>query len=289
MTLTLQYEVRKQDAEKTLRNFLHGHNISRKAITALKHRGGKTLVNGEAFKMYQALQTGDIVVIIFPPEEVSESLVLEPMQLEIEYEDEYLLVINKPAGIPVIPSRAHPRGTLAGGIMYYYKQFGIMSTVHFVNRLDKKTSGLLIVAKYRHIHHLLTKDIKHIQRKYYALVSGVPSAASATIQAPIARAKEGQIGRCVHPDGKRAITHYETIRKVDGNALVRCELETGRTHQIRVHMAHIGCPLIGDNLYGEGNIMESMMLHSYHVAFTHPTTQEFLTFASGIPERFNLA
>jgi len=185
MTLTLQYDVQEPTV---LRNFLQREGISRKAITTLKHRGGKTLVNGEATKVHHELQVGDVVTISFPPEKVSEGLVLEPMQLDIVYEDDYLLVINKPAGIPVIPSRAHPRGTLAGGIIHYYQQVGIASTVHLVNRLDKETSGLLIVAKYRHIHHLLTRDIKQIQRKYYALVSGIPSELQARIQAPIARA-----------------------------------------------------------------------------------------------------
>ena len=288
MTLTWQYKVGKQDGDKTLGSFLHSNDVSRKAITALKHRGGKALVNGEAFKMYQKLRVDDVVTVVFPPEEVSTSLVLEPMKLNIVYEDEYLLVINKPAGMTVIPSRAHPNGTLANGIVHYYQQSNIMSTVHLVNRLDRETSGLLIVAKYRHIHHLLTKDIKQIQRKYYALISGVPSKSSAIIQAPIARTDKGQIGRRVHPDGKIAITHYEILEEISGNALVKCELETGKTHQIRVHMAHIGCPLIGDSLYGKGNVSESMMLHSYYVAFTHPATQEFLMFETEVPKRFNL-
>ena len=225
--------------------------------------------------------------------QVEENPMLKRMQvpsknLEIVYEDPWLSVINKPAGIPTIPSLRHPEKTLANALIHYYNEHEIASTIHFVNRLDRDTSGLLMVAKYRHIHHLLTKDVKQIKRKYYTLVKGVMEKNSGTVHAPIARESEGNVRRCVRADGDDSITHYQVLEVWEKLTLVECELETGRTHQIRVHMNYLGHPLVGDTLYDEFalELEEGHLLHSYELSFTHPITKERHLFQTDLPKRF---
>jgi len=274
--MVLNYTVTK---EGLLLDFLKSRDLSKKAVTAIKHRGGKLEVNGTEQNVRYQLAPGDRVTVTFPPE--PKGLSLEPWDfpLEIVYEDDWLLVINKPSGIPVIPTRRYPDGTLANALMHYYEQIGLESTVHFVNRLDKDTSGLLVVAKYRHVHHLLTGDIKQVERRYLARVNGCPNPLKGTVDAPIARLEEGNVLRGVREDGQRSVTHYEVLESNGTTSLVECRLETGRTHQIRVHMSYLGCPLVGDSLYGDtSNIGGGQHLTSYYLAFKHPLTGEHLKF-----------
>ncbi|EFF64694.1 RluA family pseudouridine synthase [Turicibacter sanguinis] len=288
MSLTLTYEIKAADDQTLLLNFLKKQDISKKAIVATKHRGGNMEVNGEHQNVRYLLKEGDVLVITFPEEERSTGLTPYEMPLDVVYEDEYLLVINKPAGIPTIPSLRHPEKTLANALIHYYNEHEIASTIHFVNRLDRDTSGLLMVAKYRHIHHLLTKDVKQIKRKYYTLVKGVMEKNSGTVHAPIARESEGNVRRCVRADGDDSITHYQVLEVWEKLTLVECELETGRTHQIRVHMNYLGHPLVGDTLYDEFalELEEGHLLHSYELSFTHPITKERHLFQTDLPKRF---
>jgi len=225
------------------------------------------------------LVPGDLVTVAFPPEPMGKSLEPWDLTLNIVYEDEWLLVIDKPSGIPVIPTRRYPDGTLANALVHYYGQIGLDSTVHFVNRLDKDTAGLLVVAKYRHVHHLLTTDIKQVQRRYLAWVNGCPHPLKGTVNAPIARLEEGSVLRGVREDGQPSVTHYEVLKRDGWKSLVECRLETGRTHQIRVHMSYIGCPLVGDSLYGDtSNMGGGQHLTSCFLAFKHPLTGKHLEF-----------
>ena len=286
MPLILEYKVFQQDANKSLGDFLTQQDLSKKAIIALKHRGGIICVNGEVKTTRFILCVGDVVTVTFPDEPVSNSLFPIRMDINVVYEDEYLLVVDKKEGLAVIPTGDH--GTsLANGILAYYRQIGLKSTVHFVNRLDKDTSGLLVIAKYRHIHHLMTANLKGITRKYYALISGVLKA-SGCVDAQIFRPSMTDVKRVVHPSGQHAVTHYEVVQPFEVQTLVRCTLETGRTHQIRVHMAHIGHPILKDPLYGEGERDDKQLLHSYFLEFAHPITDEKLTFETEIPARFSI-
>jgi len=284
MPLILEYIVCTNDHHKPLGEFLKRQNLSKKAIVALKHRGGKICVNAVERTTRFILHVGDVVTVTFPDEPVSSTLLPIAMAFAICYEDDFLLVIDKEAGLPVIPTGEHDT-SLANGILAYYEKIQLKSTVHFVNRLDKDTSGLLIVAKYRHIHHLMTAQMKGITRKYYALASGILTD-SGRIDAPIYRPSAASIKRIVHPNGKRAITHYETVGPFEDKTLVSCMLETGRTHQIRVHLAHIGHAILNDPLYGNGMYGDKQRLHSYFLEFTHPITAEKLRFETAVPDRF---
>ena len=288
MRLKLQYNISMAEDGMSLLTFLKRQEISKKTTVAIKHRGGELLVNGEPKIVHHVLNEGDEVVVCFPEEKRSSGLVAFSYDLDIVYEDDYLIVINKPAGMPTIPSIRYPQETLANAIIHYYDEKQLNSTIHFVNRLDKDTSGLLVVAKYRHIHHLLTKEIKEIKRKYYALVKGIPPREAGTIRESIAREIEGNVRRCVRGDGQASITHYRILDMFDEDTLVECELETGRTHQIRVHMAYLGCPLIGDTLYDQEalELSQGHLLHSYQLCFRHPIYKKDYFFETKIPNRF---
>jgi len=287
MPLKLSYKVVETDNLKTLGDFLKDQNFSKKAVIALKHRGGRICVNGTERTTRYLISASDIVTITFADEPVSSTLLPVKMEIDVVYEDDFLLVVDKKAGLPVIPTGSYDIG-LANGLLAYYQEIGLKSTVHFVNRLDKDTSGLLVVAKYRHIHHLMTAKEGSITRKYYALVAGNLKN-SFTIDQPIFRPSATSVVRVVHPDGQRAITNIELITHYGGNTLLSCTLETGRTHQIRVHLAHSGHPILNDPLYGNGTPDDQQLLHSYLLEFDHPLTGEKLTFETVIPARFGIS
>lgn len=239
-----------------------------------KVKFGGVFINGVNVHMRAIVHTGDEVLVKLP-EEQSENIRPKEIALDIVYEDEYLIAINKPSGMPTHPSRGNSLTTLAEGVMaYFYPESFVFRAV---NRLDRDTSGIVIIAKDAVTADKLSKEMKRggFVKKYSALVSGVPSPEKAIIDAPIERAEEGNIKREVRPDGKRAVTEYKVIRVLDdGNSILDITLHTGRTHQIRVHMAYIGHPLLYDFLYGERVEGENYRLHARFIEFTHPFTEE---------------
>jgi len=214
---------------------------------------------------------------------------IEPVAgpLDILYEDEDLLLINKDGRTPVHPSQGHHGDTLANFLMAYYEQIGLRAAFHPVNRLDRGTSGLMAVAKHPHAHELLQQQLQdgRLTRTYLAVCEGVPEPLAGVVDAPIAREPGSVLRRMVSPEGAAARTHYEVLEQANGRALVRLRLETGRTHQIRVHMTHLGCPLVGDFLYGEETqeLPDRFALHSASIRLFQPITGEELSLTSPLP------
>ena len=273
-----------------LREFLHAKGISKRTLTATKYDGGTITVNGFERNVRHHLQLGDEVIVFFPPEVPSPGLRPEPGPLSIVFEDDALIIINKPAGQSTIPSRDHPAGTIANSLAGKFALERLPSTVHIVTRLDRDTSGLICVAKNRHIHHLLSEQMIHsaFHRQYVAIVEGHIQQEKFSISQPIGRKDGSIIERIVREDGQKALTKVEVKRqsKIDGNKFTEIALilHTGRTHQIRVHMQWAGFPLHGDDLYGGGRgLIGRQALHCAEIGFTHPLTGEYLKFSCESP------
>ena len=257
----------------TVKEYLKEINFSQKLYKAIKNTGGELYLNHHQFNNWQKLKKGDLLTLVLPKETVGDNITPVSMQLDIVYEDDFMLIINKPKDIAVIPTKKHFNKSLANGIAYYYKDHQIESNIHFVNRIDAATTGLLILAKSRYIHYVLTKDLKNsVERRYLAKVGGILEHPSGTINQKIAVKAKPSIKRVVREDGDDAITHYQVIAVEDGNTIVEVLLETGRTHQIRVHFSSIQHPIIGDKIYGSGK--DTMFLHSYKIQLMHPITNK---------------
>ncbi|MEO4054266.1 RluA family pseudouridine synthase [Solibacillus sp. CAU 1738] len=275
--------------EILLREAIATWGISKRALTSIKFDGGGIFVNNIERNVRYRLVQGDVVKIIFPAEEVSEGLVPQYGKLNIVYEDDALLVIDKQPYMSSIPSREHPDSSVANFVYGYFQQQGLASTVHIVTRLDRDTSGLMCIAKHRHIHHLMSEAQKRgdVQRQYEAIVHG--EVQSQSIIEPIGRKDTSIIEREVRSDGQFAHTDVILLQraKTCGTPIshIRLKLHTGRTHQIRVHMAYIGHPLVGDELYGGDNqIIDRQALHCVSLTFEHPLTKQQLTFSRELPK-----
>jgi 23S rRNA pseudouridine1911/1915/1917 synthase len=285
---TIAWDVQDDERHLLLREYLKKKKISRAALTDIKFHGGALFVNGKEATVRKRLNAGDEVTVCFPPEKQSDSMEAENIPIEAFYEDDHFLLINKPAGMPTIPSLYQPTGSLAQAVLYYYKVKQIPATFHAVNRLDKDTSGVVLVAKHRFAHSLMSQQQKEktIKREYIAFVQGDLRMDKGTIDAAIGRNPESIIERMVRDDGQRSITHFEKVSYVQQHdfSVVRLRLETGRTHQIRVHMSSIGHPLLGDDLYG-GNerLIKRQALHSVSTSFIHPFTTEFIQISVPFP------
>lgn len=284
------WHVEKKEAPILLRAFLcEKKHVSKRLLAAVKFKGGMLKVNGQKATVRKQLNAGDEVVMELAPEERSTFLESEKLDFNIFYEDRDVLVVEKPAQMATIPSIDNPRGSLANAVMFYYQETGVESTFHAVNRLDKGTSGLLIVAKHRYAHDLLAKSqmMGKVKRSYKALVEGSLPKKDGIIDAPIGRKPSSIIEREVRSDGKKAITHYRVEAQSSSHSLVALELRTGRTHQIRVHMADFGFPLVGDRLYGGVNThLLHQALHCDKLIFTQPFTGEELTIISDLPQQW---
>ena len=260
-----------------------------KGLVASLKRNPLVWKNGEACMLYQPLQIGDILTIQLPDEQTHSSLQIVPIHVDLDvvYEDEDILVINKPAGMSIHPSINHYEDSLANAVAGYYAAQGESIIFRCVNRLDKNTTGLTIIAKNLLASAVLNTQGKNreIHRTYYAIVEGEITEAG-VVDAPIGRVDDSVILRGIdYEKGQPAVTHYQPIRYHNGYTLIQCTLETGRTHQIRVHMNHIGHPLPGDYLYHPVfDRISRQPLHSYRLTFTHPITGEYMDFTCPIPK-----
>ena len=255
------------------------------SVTMLKKvKYSGLFVNGERVTVRKCVKEGDVVTVVFPFDDASDIEAIEA-PLDILYEDEDILAVSKPTSMPVHPSLGNHLVTLANAVMWYYRDKPFVFRA--VNRLDRDTSGIVLIAKNADAAHRLSAAMKRgeFTKEYLAIVDGVTDKCG-TIRARIAREREGEMRRVVREDGKDAVTHYELIKTDGERSLVRIRLETGRTHQIRVHMAHIGHPLTNDFLYGNGNSGDSYKLHAEKLSFPHPRTGTTVTVTAPPPFDF---
>lgn len=268
-------------------------NISREAIQRMIKKG-KILVNGKQEKASYKTAVGDVITL---EEEIPEEIELKPqeMPLDIIYEDDDMLIINKEKGIVVHPGNGNPDGTLANAVMAKCKGSlsGIGGKIRpgIVHRIDKDTSGLIIVAKNDTAHINLSKQIqdRKVKKTYIALVRGVIKENEATINMPIGRSNKDRKKMAVTKDGKEAITHFKVLKRYNGFTLLEVKIETGRTHQIRVHLSEIGYPIVGDEVYSNGKNpfgVKGQMLHAEKLELKHPITGKELTFEAPVPKYF---
>ena len=209
------------------------------------------------------------------------------MNLDVVFEDDALLIINKPANTPIHPSMEHFEDSLSNGVKYYFDTIGLKKKIRPVNRLDKDTSGLVVFAKNEYIQECLVKQMKtnEFKKEYIAICSGKFEKKNGSINAHLSRKPNSIIERHISENGEIAITHYEVIKEFDNYSVVKCILETGRTHQIRVHMSHIGHPILGDTIYGTSSpLILRQALHAYKISFIHPITKQKMEFTSQLPQ-----
>lgn len=268
-------------------------DTSRSSVQKLITDGNIT-VNGKEIKSNYKIKLNDSIHIILPEPQVLD-VVAEDIPLEIVYEDDDLAVINKPQGMVVHPAPGHYSGTLVNGLMFHLKNLSSINGVMrpgIVHRLDMNTSGLMLVAKNDKSHNFLAKCLKEhsINRFYYALVEGNIKDDSGVIDAPLGRSEKDRKKRTVtYKNSKNAVTNYWVIERFGKYTLIKCKLETGRTHQIRVHMKYIGHPVVGDDVYGSKTNkfgLNGQLLHSKLVGFVHPSTKEYMEFDSELPDYF---
>lgn len=289
MLRTFTYQITSENENQTIGEYLRGRGYSHHILALLKRTENAILQNGTWAPVSSALFPGDRLEVRLEENESSPGVAPVPMALSIVYEDPDLLILNKPADTPVHPSIHNRENTLANGLAWYYGQQGVPFVCRFIHRLDRDTSGLLTVAKHAPSASILSDRLKEhrIRRTYLAIVQG-KLLQSGTVDAPIARKAGSALERCVDfSGGEEAVTHYEPLhyRPDLDLTLLALRLETGRTHQIRVHMGYLGHPLIGDYLYyPDRTRIGRQALHSWKLEFDHPITEEPLSFEAPLPE-----
>lgn len=278
-----------EDADSLrVEQYLRRRGFSYQNLTQLKKMPESILINGVWSYMRTPLHSGDILTVHIRETESSPNIPPVELPLDIVYEDEDIIVVNKPAGMPVHPSLNNYRNSLANALMYYYQQQGKPFIFRCTNRLDRDTSGLTVIAKHMVSSSILSSmTARHeIEREYLAVVRGSVVPSSGTIDAPIGRTGSSLIERKIDFEhGERAVTHYHVVKEENGHSLVSLILETGRTHQIRVHMKYIGFPLAGDYLYNpDMEYIQRQALHSCRLSFRHPITGKHMEFTADLPE-----
>ena len=258
--------------------------LSDRLIIKLK-KNNQIYLNNKTTFVNQKLEIGDKVLVLLDFEETCDNIVPTKMDLDILYEDDVLLIINKPPFMPVHPSMDHYEDSLSNGVKYYFNSIGLKRKIRPVNRLDKNTSGIVIFAKNEYIQECLIKQMKDntFEKEYIAIVNGIIDNQEQIIEATIARKENSIIERCVNINGDNAITIIKLLKTYDNYSLVNCILKTGRTHQIRVHTSYIGHSILGDDLYGnKSDKINRQALHAYKISFIHPITNKKLEITAKI-------
>ncbi len=288
MERILDYEITKEYEGLKISQFLTRQGFSLQNMTLLKKMPRNTLLNGEFVHLKERLALGDHLRIHIREQESSKKIPPVKLPLDIIYEDQDILVINKPAGMPIHPSQNNYENSMANALAWYFKEKDQAFIFRCANRLDRDTSGLTIVSK-----HMLSGNRistmtanRQIHREYLAISRGSVTPKEGVIDAPLARKGTSIIEREVNfQTGERAITHYQLVEERNGHSLLRLVLETGRTHQIRVHLKYLGCPLVGDYLYNpDMEYIRRQALHAYRLTFKHPVTGEDMEFTAPLPE-----
>ena len=283
----MKYQVKQNDVR--LDNYLSEvMEVSRSQVTKMI-KAKEVLVNDKVVKPGFMLKEDDSIVVNHVDEE---GVKPEKMDLDIVYEDDDVIVVNKANGVVVHPGAGNHSGTLVNGLLYHTKLSDVNGDVRpgIVHRIDAYTTGLLMIAKNNRAHEILAKELaeKKTYRKYVALVWGVIESDTGEIDAPIGRSKNDRKKMAVRADGKEAITHFKVLKRYDKATLIELRLETGRTHQIRVHMNYIGHPVVNDSVYGNRKLFDDtgQCLHAKELGFVHPTTGKYMQFDSELPECF---
>lgn len=288
MNRNIDYIIDEDSSGLRVEQFLRRKRYSGQNLSEIKRMPKSILVNGVHYYMRQELSTGDHLQVRICETQNSEKIPPTKLPLDIVYEDEDLLVLNKPAGMPIHPSLNNYTNSMANALAYYFQSQGKPFIFRCCNRLDRDTSGLTIVSKHLVSGSILSDMTKYreVHREYLAIARGSVTPSEGTIQAPLGRKEGTIIERTVDWEhGEDAVTHYKVVKEANGHSLVSLRLETGRTHQIRIHMKYLGYPLIGDYLYNpDMEYMTRQALHSHHMEFTHPVTGEHMSFTAPLPE-----
>jgi 23S rRNA pseudouridine1911/1915/1917 synthase len=267
----------------TVEDTLYSYNVSGRLFRKLNREKG-ILLNGKIAKKRVKVNKGDILTIVM--EDESDNIAPQDIPLDIIYEDNDLLVLNKQPNVVVHPTKSHLDGTIANGVGKYFRQKGIKKKIRFANRLDMDTSGILIVAKNQFAHQQLGIEFENnsVEKKYLAVVEGIVKKDEDVIDLPVGREEES-VKKAVTFEGKNAITRYKVIERYENASLLEVQIFTGRSHQIRVHLNYIGHPIIGDTLYNEpSNYINRQALHSYYLRIKHPRTNSCIEFNAPLPK-----
>ncbi len=281
----IKLEIKNELDNRTVKEILFSNLLlTSRLVTSLKKTDG-ILLNGEAVTVRKVVKAGDVLTVRIKSEQ-SDNILPNNIPLDILYEDEDILAVNKPKDMPTHPSLGHYEGTLANAVMYYFKGTDFMFRA--VNRLDRDTTGIVLVAKNQYAAAYLNKQItnREIKKMYLAICCGVPKEEHGIIEAPIKREDDSVIKRVVAPDGQYAKSEYWVVNRKDGFSLVKLKPYTGRTHQLRVHLAHINTPIYSDFIYGDEIKGERTRLHCYSMEFKRPSDEETILINAPIPEDF---
>ena len=285
--MILKYIKQENDNYKSLRQVLDSQFKISYVLRLKLKRNNHIFVNGENTYLDHELMKGDTITVDLDFDEENSNIVPSKMNLNIIYEDDAILVLNKPAGVAIHPSMRHFENTLSNGVKYYFDNINLKRKIRPVNRLDFDTSGLVIFAKCEYIQEMFSRQMTNgdFKKYYLCIVDGTLSKKSGIIDLPIARKKDSIIERCISVDGQTSITNYRVLKESHNISLLQCKLETGRTHQIRVHMQALGHPIIGDTLYGnKSSLINRQALHSYKIECIHPVTYKKIEFLSELPK-----
>lgn len=281
------YTVNTPNLYNTVRDVLKNYFlVSSRLLLKLKNNNC-VFLNNKKCSINSTISLGDIVSFSLDYEEDNSNIVATNIPLNIVYEDECLLIINKQPNVAIHPSMLHYDNSLSNGVKFYFDSIGLKKKIRPVNRLDRNTSGLVIFAKNEYVQEFLIKQMQNntFSKEYLAILEGILNKKKGTIIAPIARKKDSIIERCVDESGDFSITHYKVIKEFNNLSLVNFKLETGRTHQIRVHSSYIGHPILGDDLYGnKSSLIYRQALHSYKISFIHPKTRKKICFEIDLPK-----